>query len=107
MARANNGGWDFVKAGGIYQYKEEGHVCMVKILEDNSNDLIYNFKLQVVASSSEFNPGEEFKVKHTKNPGGYWNEMIQLYETAEYTPLPLGSQWSKSLPGHERTGIKF
>jgi len=106
MARANNNGWDFVKEGGIYQYKEEGCVAMVKIIKDTSDAECYKFEIEVLASDGGILAGEEFSVSHSKNPGGYWNEMTQFYSTAVYVPLPLGKPWSVALPGHEHEGLK-
>jgi len=106
MARANNGGWDFIKAGEIYQYKEEGCVAMVNVLEDESTPEFYNFKLKVLASDGGFPAGIEFTCGHSKNPGGYWNEMAQFYKELEYMPLPIGKPWKVALPGYEFVGIK-
>lgn len=106
MARANDNGWDFVKAGCIFQYKEEGCVAMVKVLEDHSTAEYYNFKVMVLASAGDFPEGAEFDVVHSKNPGGYWSGMLQFYESAEYIPLPIGKPWPKALPGHEYEGLK-
>jgi len=106
MARANNKGWDFIKVGEIYQYKEEGNVCMVEILEDRSTVDFYKFKLKVLASDGGFPVGITFECSHSKEPGGYWNEMLQFYEKPEYIPLPLGKPWPNALPGYEFEGLK-
>ena len=90
MARANNGGWDFVKVGGTYQYKEEtfpmsSFIAMVKILEDNSTEDAYEFKLQV--EESNVDPPTEngiFDVGYTKKSDGYYSGMPQFYELPEY-----------------------
>lgn len=42
MARANNGGWDFIKVGQQYQYKEDGIIAIVTVLEDNSTPTTIN-----------------------------------------------------------------
>lgn len=107
MARANDGGWDFIKEGNIYQYKEEGCVAMVRVLKDRSDKDTYEFDLEVVASADQsFSPGLKFNVSHTKNPGGFWNEMLQFYEGVEYIPLPIGKPWPFALLGHEFEGLK-
>jgi len=90
MARANDHGWDFVKVGGIYQYKEDGFIAFVKILEDNSDDKYYRFKLQVERCNYEEPPqdGDQegvFNISHAKDLDGYWSGMLQLYEQPEYS----------------------
>jgi hypothetical protein len=85
MARANNGGWDFVKVGKTYQYKEDSFIAIVKVLEDTSDDKNYRFKLQV--EKATFEPPTEdgiFEISHDKDPGGYWSGMLQFYENEEY-----------------------
>lgn len=87
MARANNGGWDFVQVGKEYQYKEDALIAIVKILEDNSTRKEYRFKVQVMKSNFNFKKhfaNTTFNVTHIKDPGGYWNGMIQFYEHPEY-----------------------
>ena len=101
MSRPNNGGWDFIKVGKTYQYKEEiGPMSVflseVTILEDNSDEEYYSFKIRV--ENSNINPpGEEeigvFNVGHMKNPGGYYSGMPQFYETPEYSYEP---KWKRA-----------
>jgi hypothetical protein len=93
MARANNNGWDFIKVGKEYQYKEDHFVGMVKILEDNSDEEMYRFKIQVMKANCKDIGPEPFDVSHSKNPGGYYSGMLQFYETPEYIVLPIGSEW--------------
>ena len=84
MARANNGGWDFVEVGKTYQYKEDWFIAMVTILEDNSTDKEYAFKLGV-EKSTHTPPGDgEFEISHAKNLTGVYSGMLQLYENEEY-----------------------
>jgi hypothetical protein len=84
MARANNNGWDFVKVGKTYQYKEDGFIAMVTILEDNSDEKYYRFKIRV--EKSNFMPPQngEFEISHIKDLGGVYSGMLQLYETEAY-----------------------
>lgn len=90
MARANNGGWDFVKVGQSYQYKEDWFIAKVTILEDNSNMEEYRFKLQVEESSMKLEGDEiSFEISHAKDPGGYYSGMLQLYEQDEYQFTPV------------------
>lgn len=107
MARANNSGWDFVKEGNIYQYKEEGCIAMVKIIREYSDNDKYQFDVVVLASDGNFPAGRQFSVMHTKNPGGYWNEMPQFYSDIEYIPLPLGKPWPEALSGYEYEGLSY
>ncbi len=86
MASANNCGWDFVKVGSTYQYKEDGWIVMVKILEDNSTADKYRFIVRVEKSTDEppQNGGwKEFEISHVKDGGNYWG-MMQIYENEEY-----------------------
>jgi hypothetical protein len=93
MARANNNGWDFIKVGGEYQYKEDHFIGMVKVLEDNSDDEMYRFKIQVLKANCKDIGPEPFDVSHAKDPSGYYSGMLQFYETLEYVMLPIGSEW--------------
>ena len=84
MSRANNGGWDFVKVGKTYQYKEDGWIAMVTILEDNSTEEQYAFKLKIEKSTLNHQGDAEFEISHAKDIGGYYSGMMQLYEVPEY-----------------------
>jgi len=84
MARGNENGWDFIKVGTIYQYKEDWFIAMVTILEDQSNPDEYRFKLQVEESNFEPPQNGEFEVTHNKNVTGYYSGMLQFYEEPEY-----------------------
>ena len=93
MTRANNNGWDFIKVGETYQYKEDHFVGMVKILEDNSDKEYYKFKIQVLQANCKDIGPEPFEISFNKDIGGYYNGMLQFYETPEYIPLPIGTEW--------------
>lgn len=82
MARASNGGWDFVKVGEIYQYKEDWIIAMIKILENNSDDECYSFKVQVQKSTEK--DGGEFLITNVKGTG-YYSGMIQIYQGEQYS----------------------
>ncbi len=84
MARANNGGWDFVKKGGTYQYKEDGWIAEVTVLEDNSTPEEYSFKLQVEKATNKLVGDDIFDVSYSKEITGYFNGMAQFYKRAEY-----------------------
>lgn len=83
MARANNGGWDFVKVGKTYQYKEDGWIAMVTIMKDNSNDEQYAFDLRVEKSTEDWGL-REFDIANVKGDSGYYSGMLQIYERPEY-----------------------
>ena len=85
MARANNNGWDFVKVGGTYQYKEDAFIAWVTILEDNSDDEYYRFKLQVEKSNYDPPQNGVFEISHVKDLNGAYSGMIQLYEYEAYS----------------------
>ena len=85
MTTANNKGWDFVKVGETYQYKEDWFIANVEILEDNSTDDEYRFKLQVkTASSTPPTDDGIFEIIHVKDLTGYYSGMMNLYKTPEY-----------------------
>ena len=92
MARSENAGWDFIKVGETYQYKEEGFgigsaiIGMVEILEDTSDDEWYRFLVQVVEGGTALKAwgNKPFPVAHKKNIGGIYSGMPQFYETPEY-----------------------
>lgn len=85
MARAVNNGWDFVKVGKSYQYKEDWFIAIVTILEDNSDKENYRFKLRVEKATEEPPQNGEFEISHDKTFNGIYSGMIQLYETDEYS----------------------
>jgi len=89
--RENDGGWDFVKLGGIYQYKEEGVIYIVEIIEDKSTEKEYKFVLKPLACT--LYSLKPFEISFVKNNTGYWNNMPQFYEEAEYVLLPIGTPW--------------
>ena len=89
MSRAPEG-WDFVKVGGIYQYKEDWFIGIVEVLEDNSTDEYYSFKLNVLQSTHELSI---FDVSYKKEEKGYYSGMSQFYDYPEYVMLPLGTPW--------------
>ena len=85
MSRAVNNGWDFVKVGKQYQYKEDWFIAMVTILEDNSDEGNYRFKLRVDKATEQPPQNGEFEIMHDKTFNGVYSGMIQLYETEEYS----------------------
>ena len=97
MARAVNGGWDFVKVGGLYQVKEDFATYGIRVLEDTSDAEQYVFKVKPTYSSHEMS-GEPFTIMHHKNPGGVWSGMLQIYERDEYVMLPIGTPWPFTHP---------
>lgn len=82
MARPNNGGWDFVKVGETYQYKEDHFIAMVKVVSDESNENYYKFKVEVQKANEKWAPSE-FEVMHMKESGMY-SGMSQFFEQPEY-----------------------
>ena len=96
MARANNNGWDFVKVGNLYQYKEDSFIAMVTIVEDNSNNDYYNFKLRVEKSNYEPPQNGEFEISNIKGDSGYYSGMLQFYQEPEYR---CNYKWERSANG--------
>lgn len=85
MARANNGGWNSIKVGSEYQYKEDWFIAKVKVIEDNSDEKYYRFKLEIMpyldypTSLDADGKETEFEISHIKD-SGFYNGMLQLYE---------------------------
>ena len=86
MARANNGGWNFIKVGETYQYKEDSLIAMITILEDTSDEENYKFKVKIEKATYEPPEVDDVEIYHAKNPGGFWSGMTQIYEGEEYSP---------------------
>lgn len=86
MSRGVNNGWDFVKVGETYQYKEDWFIAMVKVLEDNSDSDSYRFTLQVEKATCDpsFCDNGIFEISHNKNFNGVYSGMNQIYETEAY-----------------------
>lgn len=87
MARANNNGWDFVEVGKSYQYKEDWLIAEVTILEDNSTDDEYIFKIRFDKANMELSKNGEdvvIDITNIKNATGYYSGMVQFYDTQEY-----------------------
>ena len=82
MARSSNNGWEFIKKGEVYQYREYPMIAMVEIVEDNSDDEYYRFIIQPLKSNCNFM--EAFEVSGLKNSNFVYNEMIQFYKEEEY-----------------------
>lgn len=85
MARANNNGWDFIKVGETYQYKEDSWIAMVTIIEDNSTEKAYCFKLRVEKASEEPPQNGEFEIYYVKDINGFYSGMLQFYKNPEYS----------------------
>ena len=108
------GGWDFIKLGETYQYKEDSFVAMVKIIEDNSTDKYYSYKVRVEKSPIDplkYWDNGEFEVIHTKDLDGYYSGMSQFYEDEEYSCqyqfIRVGDVYVKTSIKAQRTpGIK-
>jgi len=83
--RANNNGWDFIKVGKTYQYKESVFIAMVTITEDNSTNNEYHFKLRVEKANMTPPQNGVFEISHIKNFTGIYSGMLQLYEIEEYS----------------------
>jgi len=85
MSRAVKDGWDFIEAGKIYQYKEDSLIAMVEVLENNSNEEEYSFKLKVLAASYKLDPKDMiFEVFHNKAYQGIYSGMSQFYSEPAY-----------------------
>ena len=83
MATIHNNGWDFVKEGETYQYKEGGLIGMVKILENKSTDEEYRFLIKFLKST--FDVGEDpITISGTKRIDGHYSGMCNFYEHEEY-----------------------
>ena len=83
MAVSLKNGWDFVKVGGVYQYKEDWLIAEVEILADYSDEKYYKF--HVKALKTNHNVSKTFHVMGIKDDEGYYSGMINFYETPEYS----------------------
>jgi len=97
MARANNGGWDFVKVGGTYQVKEDHAIYGIRVLEDKSTSNEYIFVVCPTYSNVKIK-NEPFVISSPKNLTGMFSGMLQIYEHEEYMPLPIGTPWPFIFP---------
>jgi hypothetical protein len=79
MSRAVKSGWDFVEAGKIYQYKEDSLIALIKIMEDDSDDERYRFRVRILKSNIKLRD-PEFTLISTKRLDGYYSGMPQIYE---------------------------
>lgn len=91
-------GWDFIKVGGTYQYKEDWLICEVTVLEDNSDDKYYKFKLQVEKCNLKQPPNSEygigiFEITYIKKISGFYSGMLQFFEKPCYTYTP---KWKRN-----------
>lgn len=86
MSRAPNNGWDFIKVGGTYQYKEDWFIAMVKVLEDKSDGEYYRFVLRFEKATHYpfFAENGVCEISHVKQMDGIYSGMLQLYETEAY-----------------------
>lgn len=95
MARGCNNGWDFVKAGEVYQYREGGLIAEILVLEDNSDEEQYSFNVRILRTSEEYFLDKEFEIMHSKDMNGVWNYMPQIFEEPEYIVMNMFvSSWT-------------
>lgn len=92
MSKATNNGWDFIKVGETYQYKEDWVIAKIKIIENNSDDERYAFVAKILASNEDIGR-DVFEFSHIKNFTGYYNGMIHVYEHEEYY-FPKGYKYN-------------
>ena len=84
MARATNGGRDFVKVGWVYQYKEDWFIAKVRVNKDTSDKEAYRFNVTTLKANDD--PiSVTFDVMYTKLENGYFSGMSQFYKEDEYT----------------------
>ena len=57
MERPYESGWDFIKAGEEYQYKEGGFIAMVTVLEVKSDDAYSIFIIRI--EKATYKPARE------------------------------------------------
>lgn len=84
MTTAHKKGWDFVKVGETYQYKEDWFIATVEVLEDNSTEDEYKFKLQTITANIKPHDDGIFELTHVKNLDGYYSGMMNLYQYPAY-----------------------
>ena len=78
-----------IEVGKQYQYKEDGWICDVTILEDTSDDEKIEFKLRI-DKKLDWPEGmtDDFTVSAARGPGAY-NGMWRLWNLGEYVRFPV------------------
>lgn len=82
--RSNRNGWDSIQKGKIYQYKEGGFICFVKVIEDISDKETYRFRVRILPyldyPAKLSDNTNEWDISASKNCPYMFDGMIQLYD---------------------------
>ena len=83
MASAHDHGWNFLKVGETYQYKEGKFVAMVLIVEDNSTDDLYQFVIEILEAT--FKPANlRFEISCIKAIDFGYPVMVHSFDKIEF-----------------------
>jgi hypothetical protein len=81
-----------VTVGKQYQYYEDGYICNVEVVSDDSDEELIGFTLRIIDNSFHAKTyggmGTEFKVNHSREFSHYaYNGMWRIYSPGEYIQL--------------------
>lgn len=86
MTRAcvNDGnGWNFIKLGNNYFYREDSLVAEVAILQDLTTQEMYRFRVKVLRSNIPMDENLEFNVYYTRSQVGFYIGQAEFYENKQ------------------------
>lgn len=85
MITATNNGWDFIKVGNTYQYKDDWFVANVTILSDLSNEYNYIFIVKInEANIEQYEEKNILEIVNTKNSSTQSNNTQYFSEKLKY-----------------------
>ena len=94
MASAQNHGWDFLKVGETYQYKEGKFIAMVQIDEDNSTDDSYQFVIEILKAT--YKPAKQrFEISCIKSIDFGYPGMVHFLIKLSLNEIIIGiNRWA-------------
>jgi hypothetical protein len=89
MARPINNGWDFIRVGKTYHYREGRLVAEIEVTEDNSTIERYDFQIKINKSIIKDATRKTIRCDHIKDIKGIYSGMPALYEMSDnvYTDI--------------------
>ena len=83
MASAQDHGWDFLKVGETYQYKQGKFIAMVQIADDNSTDDFYQFVIEILEAT--YKPAKlRFEISCIKSIDFGYPGMVYFFDKIEF-----------------------
>lgn len=106
MTRCNSPvAWDFIKVGGLYQYKEDAMISIVEVLSDTSDDGKYEFLLHPLASNMDVS--RNFTCMSSKENTMFYSGKAEFFQEMEYAVLPIGARWPYIFDPDKLEGSEF